>query len=75
MKMPKLFDLTGHEIGREYFIMLNSAWDGQVFEFATGAKVVFARKYGGMGFNRLWENTNGGLETYEQWRRQSNLPD
>lgn len=73
--MPKIFDLAGHEIGREYFTMLNSAWDGQIFEFTTGAKVVFARKYGGMGFNRMWENANGGLEAYEHWRRQGSLPE
>ncbi|MCK9568639.1 hypothetical protein M0R72_06840 [Candidatus Pacearchaeota archaeon] len=72
--MPKLFDSFGNEIGKEYFMTLNSSWDGQFFEFANGAKVVFARKYGGMGFDRLWENTNGGLETYEHWRRHGCLP-
>jgi hypothetical protein len=73
--MPKLFDLAGQEIGREYFTMLNSAWDGQIFEFSTGEKVIFARKYGGMGFDRIWENQNRGLETYEHWRRQGSLPE
>ena len=73
--MPKIFDLAGNEIGQEYFTILNSAWDGHIFEFNTGAKVVFARKYGGMGFNRIWENTNRGLETYEHWRRQGCLPE
>ena len=71
--MPKIFALDGAEIGKEYFVMLNSAWDGQVFEFVNGAKVIFARKYGSMGFNRIWENENNGLEAYETWRRQGKL--
>ena len=68
--MPKLFSLSGEEVGREYYTMLNTAWDGHVFEFNDGAKVVFARKYGGMGFDRIWENQNGGLARYETWRRR-----
>ena len=68
--MPKLFSLSGEEVGREYFTMLNSAWEGHVFEFNDGAKVIFAGKCGALGFNRLWENQNGGLERYETWRRQ-----
>lgn len=71
--MPKLFDSRGNEIGKEYYQDLNSMWEGHFFEFKTGAKVVFARKYGGMGFDRLWENINGGLETYESWRRTGDI--
>ena len=71
--MPKLFDSAGHEVGREYYTMLNSAWDGHVFAFNTGAKVVFARRYGGMGFDRVWENTNRGHEVYEHYRRTGDL--
>lgn len=72
--MPKLFDSSGTEVGREYFTMLNSAWDGHVFAFASGAKVVFARKYGAPGFDRVWENQNGGLAAYEHFRRTGYLP-
>lgn len=67
--MPKLFSQSGEEIGRDYYTMLNSAWDGHVFAFNDSSKVVFARKYGGMGFDRVWENTNGGLARYEQYRK------
>lgn len=71
--MPKLFDSAGNEIGREYYQMLNSGWEGQIFEFKNGAKVIFAQKNGGMGFNRIWENIDGGLEAYESWRRTGHL--
>jgi len=69
----KLFDMDGSEIGKEYYVTLNSAWDGQVFEFENGEKTVFARKYGGMGFDRVWEATPRGMERYEAWRRQRRL--
>lgn len=73
--MPKLFDSSGAEIGREYYQMLNSIWEGQFFEFINGAKVIFAQRNDGVGFNRIWENVNGGLEAYESWRRTGDLPE
>ena len=72
--MPKIFALDGTEIGKEYYMTPNSGWDSQIFEFTNGSKVIFARKYGGMGFDRFWENTNRGLETYESWQRRGCLP-
>lgn len=69
----KLFDSAGHEVGREYYTMLNSMWEGHIYAFNNGAKVVFARKNDGMGFDRVWENRNGGLEVYEHYRRTGDL--
>lgn len=69
----KLFSSDGHEIGREYYTMLNSAWDGHVFEWTNGEKIIFARRYSGMGFNRIWGATPRGLDQHETYRRQGRL--
>ena len=73
MRKMKLYDLSGNEIGSEYYISLNSAWDGHIFDFMNGEKIIFARKYGGMGFNQIWETTPRGFEQYETYRRQGRL--
>ena len=69
----KLYDLSGNEIGSEYYTSLNSAWDGHIFDFRNGEKIVFARKYGGMGFNRIWEATPRGVEQYETYKQRGSL--
>ena len=69
----KLYDTEGNPIGSEHFVMLNSACDGHVFKWTNGEKIVFARKYGGMGFNRICEASPRGFEQYEMYRRQGGL--